>query len=46
LCEGFMERSCRVALMTDKAACDSKLDSLYRSAALASKARVQKKGSV
>eukprot|EP00435_Cladocopium_sp_Y103_P008095 s1708_g2.t1 len=38
LCEGFMERCCRVLQLCDKAWSDPKLDAIYRSAAQAAKA--------
>eukprot|EP00435_Cladocopium_sp_Y103_P025441 s2160_g6.t1 len=38
LCEGFMERCCRVSQLCDKAWSDPKLDAIYRSAAQAAKA--------
>ena len=43
LCESFMERSCRVSLLCDRAWSDPKLDAMYRSAAQAAKAWVFKK---
>ena len=41
--ESFMERSCRVSLLCDRAWSDPKLDAMYRSAAQAAKAWVFKK---
>ena len=46
LCEAYMERSCRVSLICDKPGVDPKLESMYRSAALASKVWFQQKKSV
>lgn len=41
LCEAYMERGCRVTLLTDKSWLEPRIDSIYRSAALASKVREQ-----